>query len=125
MTINNATGEIRGFMPSRKLKEGVVQDLTAQDPFCRGKAPRSMCVGTNDSRGDAFCLGDAGSGLFYMQNGRKFMLAVASMPTPEMPKRGARNPNLVKLCTKGTRAARISNYMAWIQRRIGSEHCKP
>lgn len=121
--INNTSGEIRGFMPAKRLKEGVVQDFTKQDPFCKGKEDRSMCVGTKAPGGDAFCLGDSGSGLFHMRNGRKLLVAVASMPTPEIPKKNARNSEIVTLCTNGTRAARISKYIRWIQSNISKDHC--
>lgn len=118
VTINDTTNEIHGFMPSKALKQGSAMDRTDKDDFCKDKKERSICVG-NLRKSDAICLGDSGSGLFHLSNGRKLLVAVASLPTPEVSESG----DEVKLCTKGTRAARLSAYMKWIEDHVESDHC--
>lgn len=117
ITMNSTTGDIKGFRPTKILKEGTLHDFTYQDPACKNRKKNTMCV-KNRVSNDSFCLGDTGGPLHKSNQYGHSVFGVASIPTPEFAKN-----QTIKLCTKGTRVALVPYYLGWIKMYVHSDYC--
>lgn len=113
-------GMARFYNPSKELKQAVLIDQTRRASACKDRKDTTICVHSKRREKDALCLGDVGTALEKEnKHGQKIVVGIASLATHEIDEK----TKIVKLCTSGATAARVSAYMPWIKETVKNEFC--
>lgn len=65
------------------------------------------------------CLGDVGTSLAEVRNGKSYVVGVATIPNSKT----VRFLKEIELCSSGTNVARLSYYKDWIEKIVGDNYC--